>query len=326
VKNRRWALGVKRWASGSDPRAVKTASDPGGSPLTPNAQRLTPSPWRDLPFHLPLLVLVALTFYPFLFLVQTSLKDNDQFFHDFWGLRPPLHWGNYAQAWEAIRHYVGNSVLVTIVTVAGTLAIASLAAFAFARHRFPGREALFYAVLSLMMVPSVLTLISAFMWMKQFPLAGGNNGWGEGGRGLLDSPWGLILPYVAGSQVFAIFILRSFIAALPEELFEAARLDGASEWRLYTGIALPLSKPVLGTVAIMVALSTWNDYVWPLIVLSDDSLKTLSIGLAFFRGSYQTTYGPLMAGYVLASLPLLILFLLTMRTFIAGLTSGALKA
>jgi multiple sugar transport system permease protein/raffinose/stachyose/melibiose transport system permease protein len=280
----------------------------------------------DLALHVPLLALLALTFYPFLFLLQTSLKDNAQFFHDFWGFRPPFHWQNYTDAWGAIHGYIGNTVVVTAATVAGTLLVASLAAYAFARHRFPGRQPLFYAVLSLMMVPGVLTLISAFMWMKQFPLAGGNNVAGQGGQGLLDTHLALVLPYVAGSQVFAIFILRSFIAALPEELFEAARLDGASEWRLFGQIALPLCKPILGTVAVMVSLSTWNDYVWPLIVLSEDSKKTLAIGLAAFRGTYSTTYGPLMAGYVIASLPLLVVFLLTMRAFIAGLTSGALKA
>ncbi|MCX6378798.1 MAG: carbohydrate ABC transporter permease [Armatimonadetes bacterium] len=280
---------------------------------------------REVALHLPLFLLVALTFYPFVFLVQTSLKDNPQFFHDFWGLHAPLHWSNYTEAWEAIRHYIGNTVMVTVATVTGTLIVASFSAYTFARHRFPGREFLFYAILSLMMIPGVLTLISSFMWMKRFPFAGGNDLFGEGGNGLLDSHLALIMPGIAGGQVFAIFILRSFIASLPEELFEAARMDGANEWLLFSRIAMPLCKPILGTVAIMGALSTWNDYVWPYIVLPDDSKKTLSVGLAFFRGAYATTYGPLMAGYVLASLPLLILFLLMMRTFIAGLTSGALK-
>lgn len=281
--------------------------------------------FREVALHLPLFLLVALTFYPFVFLVQTSLKDNPQFFHDFWGLPAPPHWSNYAEAWEAIRRYVGNTVMVTMATVAGTLVVASFSAYTFARHRFPGREFLFYAILSLMMIPGVLTLISSFMWMKRFPLAGGNDIFGEGGNGLLGSHLALILPGIAGGQVFAIFILRSFIASLPEELFEAARIDGAGEWLLFSRIAMPLCKPILGTVAIMGALNTWNDYVWPYIVLPDDSKKTLSVGLAFFRGAYATTYGPLMAGYVLASLPLLVLFLLMMRTFIAGLTSGALK-
>jgi multiple sugar transport system permease protein/raffinose/stachyose/melibiose transport system permease protein len=281
---------------------------------------------RDFLLHLVLLVLVALTLYPFFFMVQTSLKDNPQFYHRFWDLPGPLHWQNYAQAWGAINIYVFNTVIVTVASVIGTVGLASLSAYAFARHRFPGREQLFYSIIALMMVPGVLTLISSFMWMKQFPLAGGNDVWGQHGNGLLNSHLALILPYIAGGQAFSIFVLRGFIAALPEELFEAARLDGASDWVLFRRLAVPLSKPIMGTIAIMVAMSAWNDYVWPLIVLSDDGMRTLSIGLTFFRGAYQTTYGPLMAGYVLASLPLLVLFLLTMRAFIAGLTSGALKA
>jgi ABC-type glycerol-3-phosphate transport system permease component len=282
--------------------------------------------WKDAPLHLLLGVLVVLTFYPFFFLVQTSLKDNPQFYHDFWGLPNPLRWGNYQQAWGAINTYIVNTVIVTVTSVIGTVGLASLSAYAFARHRFPGREPLFYSIIALMMIPGVLTLISQFMWMKQFPLAGGNNLWGQNGNGLLNNHLALVLPYIAGGQAFSIFVLRSFIAALPEELFEAARLDGASDWVMFRRLAMPLSMPIVGTIAIMVAMGAWNDYVWPLIVLSDDSRRTLSIGLTFFRGTYQTTYGPLMAGYVLASLPLLVLFLLTMRTFIAGLTSGALKA
>src|SRR5205085_8828874 len=103
---------------------------------------------RDLALHIPLAVLLALTFYPFIFLVQTSLKDNNQFYHDFWGFRPPFHWSNYLEAWGAIQHYVANTVIVTVATVAGTLVVASLSAYVFARHRFPGKEALFYAILS----------------------------------------------------------------------------------------------------------------------------------------------------------------------------------
>jgi ABC-type glycerol-3-phosphate transport system permease component len=295
-------------------------------PTASQVEARRPTWIRDLPWHIPLILLLLLTFYPFVFLVQTSLKDNSQFFHDFWGFGPPYQWSNYAQAWEAVSPYITNSVVVTVSTVIGTLIVATLSAYAFARHQFPAKEPLFYAILALMMIPGVLTLISSFMWMKQFPFAGGNDMWGSGGNGLLNSHLALVLPYLAGGQVFAIFILRSFLAALPEELFEAARLDGASELQLYARIAMPLCRPIIGTIAVMTTLSSWNDYVWPLIVLSDDSRKTLSIGLAFFRGAYATTYGPLFAGYVIASLPLLVLFLLTMRAFIAGLTSGAIKA
>ena len=182
---------------------------------------------RDLALHLPLLLLLALTFYPFVFLVQTSLKDNSQFYHDFWGFGPPFHWGNYVEAWGAIAHYVANTVVVTVATVAGTLAVASLAAYVFARHRFPGKEVIYVVILALLMVPGILTLIPAFVLVSQL--------------GLLNTPWALILPWTAGGQIFGILLCRSFFATLPQELFDAAKVDGASELEQYYRIAMPLS-------------------------------------------------------------------------------------
>lgn len=246
-------------------------------------------------------------------------------FQNFWGPASPAEWSNYAQAWSAIGHYVYNSVVVSVLSVSGVL-VASLSAYAFARHKFPGSQIFFSAIMALMMDPGVLTPISSFMWMKSFPLMGGNNWLGDGGSGLLNTHAALVLPYIAGGQVFAIFILRSFISGLPEELFEAVRIDGASELATLRSLVPPLMKPILGTIAIMNLLSVWNDYIWPLIVISDEAKKTLTSGLAFFQGAYFTTYGPLMAGYVIACLPLLILFLFAMRYFIEGLTSGAIKA
>lgn len=290
--------------------------------------------------HLTLLLLAALTFFPFLFMLTLSLKDNNQFYHRFWAFIPfstgisvlepleltSIHWMNYARAWESMHGFIFNSVFVTLTTVIGVLVVSSLAAYAFARHRFPGSGVLFYAVISLMMVPGVLTLISSFMWMKQMPLMQGNDLWGLGGKGLLNTYWVLILPYIAGGQVFCIFVLRAFFASLPEELFEAARIDGAGELRQFIHIAVPLSWPILGTMALMNILGAWNDYIWPSIVLLTPDKMTLAIGLMHFRGQYGSDYGALIAGYVIASLPLLALFLFTMRQFIAGLQSGAFKA
>ena len=259
-------------------------------------------------------------------MIITSFKTNDQLIYNFWGIATPLHWENYVQAWQTIKHYVFNSMLISFCSVVGVVMVASPSAYAFARHKFPGDGFLFYAIISLLMIPAVLTLISSFMWIKQFPLVGGNDWLGQGGKGFLDSRLALILPYIASGQVFAMFILRGFMAALPEELFEAARIDGASELRMFLNVALPLSKPIIGTVAIMNLLYVWNDFVWPLLVLSDDAKKTLPIGLAFLHGSFSTSYGPLMAGYSIACIPLLLLFLFTMKYFVQGLTSGALKA
>jgi ABC-type glycerol-3-phosphate transport system permease component len=258
-----------------------------------------------------LVIIAIFTYYPFLFLLFTSFKDLSQFYHHFWTPTLPLRWENYYNAWLAIRHYIFNSLIVTSTSVVGVCTVASMSAFAFARYKFPFRELLFYMLLILIMIPGTLTLVPSFILVRDL--------------GLLNTRWALILPYISGGQIFAIFILRTFFSSLPEELFEAARIDGATIWQSYSLIALPLSRAILGVVAIMNVLNTWNDYIWPSVVISEDSLRTLTVGLAYFQGQYQTQYGPQMAGYVIASIPLLILFFTTMKEFIAGLTSGALK-
>jgi ABC-type glycerol-3-phosphate transport system permease component len=266
--------------------------------------------WR----YLVLIFMAIITFYPFIFMVITSFKDNYQFMHNFFGITFPFHWTNYLDAWKAaLSQYMFNSIIVTTVSLFGTLAVASLGAYAFARFDFPGKDFLFMTILALLMVPGILTLIPAYMLVKSL--------------GLLDSRLVLILPYISGQQVFAIFILRSFFASLPEELFEAARIDGASEFYGFFRIALPLTKPTLVSVGVVNVLFTWNDYLWPLVTLSNDKLWTVTIGLVSFQSQYSglELWGPLFAGYTIVSLPLILLFTFFMRYFIAGLTSGALK-
>ena len=269
---------------------------------------------HDWPIHLFLLAAAVLTFYPFVFLFLSSFKTSPQFVHDFWGLPIPPELANYRDAWDRVNPYVLNSLFVSIVSMLGVLFVSSLTAFVFARYKFPGREFFFFSILILLMIPGVLTLVPTFLLVKRF--------------GLLDTYWALILPYIAGGQVLAIFIMRSFMAALPEELFESARLDGASVWDLYARITLPLCKPILVTVAIMNILATWNDYIWPLVTIPDGNKWTVSVGIVSFGSTYAglQNWGPMFAGYVIASIPLIILFLFTMRYFIAGLTSGAIKA
>jgi ABC-type glycerol-3-phosphate transport system permease component len=251
------------------------------------------------------------TFLPFYFLVITSFKNTSQMTHYF--LRPvlPLHIENYGIAFRQLRGYFLNSVIVTSSSVVGVLAVSSLSAYAFARYSFIGKTVLFYAVITMLMVPAVLTLVPRFVWVKQL--------------GLLNTHWALVLPYITGGQVFAIYLLRSFYAALPQELFDSAEVDGAGMFRTYMLIALPLCKPVLSIIAVMNTLSTWNDFIWPLVTLTDNSKRTVTVGLQYFVGQFQTNFGPLFAGYILASLPLLILFAFAMRPFVAGLTSGAIK-
>jgi len=261
--------------------------------------------------NLILLILGILTFTPLIVMVFMSGKDQSQWFHQRFSLSLPWHWENYTLAWAQIAPYMKNSFIVTIVSTAGVLALSCVGGFVFARYSFPGKEILWYAILALLMIPSILTLIPTFILVKQLQL--------------LNTLWALILPYIAGGDVFAIFVLRAFFASLPEELFEAARIDGAGELAAFWRIGLPLTLPALGTIAILQVLSSWNDYIWPLIVLFDDPVKTLTLGLVAFQGKHETDWGPLMAGYTIASIPLVVLFALTTRTFIKGLTSGGLK-
>lgn len=263
--------------------------------------------------HLCLIILVVLTFYPLFFTVLTSFKDNNQFFTDFWGFANPAHLENYRDAFAAIMPYLKNSVIIAVFSIFGILLTTSLSAYTFARLRFPGKEIVYLSILALMMIPSLLMLIPQYILLRDLKL--------------LDSYVGIIIGYLAGKQAFSIFIMRAFFSSQPAELFEAARIDGCNEVQAYYKIALPLIKPVMGTVAIMSLLDIWNDYLWPLIVTNDPSKFTISLGLQAFTGSFATTlYGPQFAGYVVTALPLVVLFLLLMRSFMEGMTAGAIKA
>jgi len=261
--------------------------------------------------YLLLIVLAVLTFLPLLLMAEVGFKDNNQFFTNFWLPSAPYHLDNFTAAWGEIAPYLWNSIIVSGGSMVGVCVLSSFAGYAFARFRFPGKEALYYVVLAVMMVPSILILVPLLVEVKTL--------------NLLDTRWALILPYVAAGQTLAIFIMRSFFAGLPEEMFEAARLDGAGEIRALFSIALPLVKPAVSTVAIMQLLSTWNDYVWPFVAIHSEDLRTLVTGIVEFQARHFINWGPLMAGYTLAALPLVILFLFTVRYFMEGLMAGALK-
>ena len=256
-----------------------------------------------------LTLLVLLGLFPYIFMLLVSLKDNIQFFHQYWLPTVPFHLENYTAAWSQISRYILNSLLVAAASILGVLLFSSVAAFVFARYRFPGRNLLFVMVVSLLMIPPIASLIPLFLLIKNMDL--------------LNTRWGLILPYIANGMILGTFLMRTFFEQVPDEIFEAARMDGASGFGLYWRIMLPLSGPILVTVTMVTLINVWNDYFWPLVTISDDSLRTVSIGLAFFQGQNITQWGPLFAGYTIASLPLLIVFLFASRYFVAGLTAGS---
>jgi ABC-type glycerol-3-phosphate transport system permease component len=259
-----------------------------------------------------LMVLLALSLLPFVMMLLLSLKTNADIFTRFWGLPQPARWDFYREAAIALKGYLLNTLIIVVVVVPGVLLLSSLSGYALARLYFRGRDAVFALILALLVVPGILTLIPTYALVQ--------------GMGLLNTRWALILPYLAGGQVLGVVLCRTFFASLPDELFEAMRLDGAGDLQIYRYLALPLSLPTLATIAIMSTLGIYNDYIWPLVTISDSSLQTFTVGVTRFAGEFNLDYGPTLAGYVIGSLPLIVLFAVGMRAFVQGVASGALKA
>ena len=260
-----------------------------------------------------LLILLFLTFIPIVLLIVLSLKDNGQIYGRFWSFPRPYRWENYVTGWRGIRGFVFNSMLTSGVSTLANVILASLAGYVFARHRFPGKEFFYTAFLSLMMVPYVLTLIPAYVVIRRLHLD--------------NTYWGLILPWASGGQVFGLLLTRSFFASLPEEYFDAARIDGASELDALLRICVPLSRPILITLAIMRIVTTYNNFLWPLLVISSPRMQVVSVGLTQFSSEIGVTdIGAKMAAYVVSTLPLLLIFTFGMRYYIQGITAGGIKA
>lgn len=264
-----------------------------------------------LAMYSTLIILSLLTLLPLAILLIMSLKSAGQIATNPLSPEPPYHFDNYLKAWEGIREYIGNSLIVTVSILLGNLTFSATAAYVFARYKFPGKNFIFLLVLGLMMIPNIVILIPRFILVRDLKL--------------LNTLWAVIIPGIFGASAFNIFVLRTFFETLPEELFESARLDGGGHYALLRHIVVPLSWPILSTLAILQILWAWNDYVWPLMVLNRDYLRTISIGLVFLADQRQVELGLQMAGNVIASIPLFILFLMAMRTFVQGLTEGALK-
>ena len=220
---------------------------------------------------------------------------------------------NYRRAWKILRPYIYNTLLVVCCTALGVLLFGSITAYILSRFNFSGKKVIFYYFVCTMMFPAVLTLVPSFLIIKSL--------------GLLNSYWALILPGIAGGQVFAIFVFKSFFDGLPQDLFDSAKIDGAGHLSLYWHLILPLSKPVLSVVLIMNILGTWNSFLWPFIVNTDKKYHVIASGLYVLSQSEAAgNMGMLFAAYVTSSIPLLILFVYATKLFMKGMTSGAFKA
>ena len=263
--------------------------------------------------HIVLFLLLLLTLFPFYVMIVNSFKTPTRFLTAPLALPDEWVFSYYRFAWAKVSGYFLNTIVVAAAEVVLATLINSMAAYGFTRFRFKGREALFMAILAIMMIPGVLTLIPQYVLVHNM--------------GLTGSLWGIILPQLASP--FNIFLLKNFFAALPQEVFESAEMDGASGIRKYFTFAIPLSKPILFTVALTTLMGCWNDLIWPrLILLKHEDLYTISVGIMELTNSYGNEsfgMGVPLAAYGIASLPLLIAFFFTSKQFISGLTSGALK-
>jgi len=244
---------------------------------------------------------------PFIYMIVSSLETNEQigqFTPQF--IPHPFEWDNYAQVWQQLpvgRFFVNSLVVAGCVTL-GQVVTSSMAAYAFARLRFPGRSILFAVYLATLIVPFQVTLIPDYIAIR---LLGWHNTY-----------QGLIAPFV--SSVFSTFLLRQFFLTIPTDLEEAARLDGAGHWTIYSRVILPLARPALAAVVIFAFLGAWNNFLWPLVVVDSESLKTLPLGIVDFEGQYTVKWNLLMAGASLSLVPVLIVYLLAQRWIVEGIT------
>ena len=258
-------------------------------------------------------ILLIATFYPFVQLLNMSLKSNLKIKLDFLGFPDPVKWDNYASAWEFVVSPIFNSLFVCAVSLVLILFMVSLTGYAFGRLNFKGKNTLFALLLAVLMIPYTLLIVPNYRIIA--------------GMGFLNTYWALILPYIAGQQIFGVVLARTFFASLPQELFEAAKIDGANEFQVYTQIALPLSVPTLITVGVTVVVSMYNDYIWPTLVLTTgDRMKTFcQIVFNNAAGNGASDLGMLAAAFVIGTLPLLIITCSCLKYYLQGMLEGAVK-
>ena len=256
-----------------------------------------------------LIIYLIITIVPIYWSISSSLKPTSDILKaTFWPTTFTLN--HYKELFNTLfPRLLLNSIIITLNSVVLGLFVCSLAGFAFAKYTFPFKNILFWLIIASVSIPPVATIVPLFGWMVKLR-------W-------INTYRVLILPMSANA--FAVFMLRQYMKGIPNEIMDAARMDGASEFQIYYKIILPISKPALGTGGIFIALLSWNAYLLPLIMLRTSEMYTIPVGLATLKSPYEMNYGLLMAGAVISIIPMLIFFLLMQKQYIEGITKGALK-
>ncbi len=249
---------------------------------------------------------------PLIWMISASLKSEAEIFSfPIQWIPSQFFWSNYVKVWSEIPFptYYMNTIKIAVITTILQIITCSTAAYAFAKVRFPERDKVFFLYIATMMIPFQVMMIPQFMLIKEI--------------GLMNSHWALIL--LGAFSPFGVFLFRQFYMAIPEELSEAARIDGLNEFGIYMRIILPLTRPAIASLVIFTFMHSWNDFLAPLIYLNSDKLFTLQLGMQHFQSEFSTDYGPLMAAAVSAIVPTIIIYFLAQDHFIEGIAAGAVK-
>ena len=267
---------------------------------------------RDIIINVLLSITLFFVFVPLILMLFMSLRNTGQILTRFWDLPRPVIPSNYPTAWKFIAGYLLNSVTYCLVAGLLIIVISSLSGYALAIIEFPGKEFLYMVILALLMIPGVLTLFPRIRIIYRLKM--------------VNTMWALVLPWATGGQIVGVMLLRTAFEGIHPEILEAATVDGATDIQIFYRVCLPLAWPMVMTLAIMNFVSTYNDFVWPLIIIQEKTKQVIAVGVREFAPTYGSRdLGAQMAAFVLSALPLLVIFLFGMRYYIAGIASGAIK-
>ncbi len=261
-----------------------------------------------------IILLLLICFIPIALMIMLSFKTNAEVYSNFFALPKSLNWGNYASAVGLLGRNMFNTVAVVAIAVVLTLILSAIGGYVFARMNFPGKNLLYVLLMALMMIPGILYLAPNYALVQQY--------------GIFNTWWALILPWISGGQILGIVLCRNSVEALPIDLFEAAKLEGCGEIRTLVYITVPLVKPILSTIAVLKMVDYYNDFIWPMMVIESNAKQVITVAVRVFAASQSAgggQIGPMFAGYVIATVPVFILFLFTSRLYMEGMTAGAVK-
>lgn len=259
-----------------------------------------------------LLLLAVMILVPFYWMIITGFKSNAELYNNSFGLPKVWKYQNYITAWNVgVGGFIGNSLLVTVVSTLLTMALSATCAFGLSRFQFKWREGLFLMVLAGLLLAPQVAIVPLYRILSFL--------------GIYNTYWAMIIPYVAFRVPFTVFLIRAYLLDFPKDIEEAAIIDGCTTFGIFLRITLPVSKPVLASAALLAVMNFWNEFMMAMIFTSDNSIRTIPLGLSTLKGTLQTDWGALIAGLVIAAVPVIALFVSFQKQFVRGMTAGGVK-